>query len=75
MCKLLLGVVEDHNYRHLGQQKLLPEEQKGWRKECRGTNDLLFIDRAVITEVKSVKKNLAMTWIDGKKTYDMVPHL
>ena len=29
---------------------------------------------AVIREVKSRKKNLAMPWIDYKKAYDMVPH-
>ena len=40
----------------------------------RGTNDLLYIDRAVIKEVKSRNKNLAMTWIDYKKAYDVVPH-
>ena len=39
----------------------------------RGTNDLLYVDRVVIKEVKSRNKNLAMTWIDYKKTY-MVPH-
>ena len=38
------------------------------------TNDLLYIDRAVIKEVKSRNKNLAMAWIDYKKAYDMVPH-
>ena len=43
-------------------------------KKSRGTNDLLYIDRAVIREVKSRKKNLAMAWIDYKKAYDMVPH-
>ena len=56
------------------QQKLLPEEQKGCRTRSRGTNDLLYIDRAVIREVKSRKNNLAMAWIDYKKAYDMVPH-
>ena len=34
---------------------------------------LLYIDSAVIKEVKSRNKNLAMAWIDYKKTY-MVPH-
>ena len=53
---------------------MLPEEQKGCREGSRGTNDLLYIDRAVIKEVKSRNKNLAMTWIDYKKAYDMVPH-
>ena len=34
----------------------------------------MFTDRAVIREVKSRKKNFAMTWIDSKKAYNMVPH-
>ena len=45
------------------------------RKCSRGTNDLLYIDKTVIKEVKSRNKNLAMAWIDYKKAYDMVPHL
>ena len=54
---------------------MLPEEQKGCRKRSRGTNDLLYIDRAVIKEVESRNKNLAMPWRDYKKAYDMVSHL
>ena len=46
------------------QEKLLAEELKGCRKDPRGTNDLLYIDRAVTKEVKSRNKNLAMAWID-----------
>ena len=53
---------------------MLPEEQKGCRKSSRRTNDLLYIDRAVIKDVKSRNKNLAMTWLDYKKVYDMLPH-
>ena len=74
MWKLLSGVIADQIYGHLDQQKLLSEEQKGYRKRSRGTNDLLYIDGAVIREVKSRKKNLAMALIDYKKAYDMVPH-
>ena len=73
--KLLTGVIADQIYAYLDQEKLLPEEQKGCRKGSRGTNDLLYIDRAVIKEVKSRNKNLAMAWIDYKKAYDMVPYL
>ena len=73
MWKLLTGVIADQIYAHL-DQRLLPEEQKGCRKGSRGTNDLLHTDRAVIKEVKSRNKNLAMAWIDYKKAYDMVPH-
>ena len=74
MWKLLTGVIADQIYAHLDQEKLLPEEQKGCRKGSRDTNDLFYIDRAVIKEVKSRNKNLAMAWIDYQKAYDMVPH-
>ena len=48
MWKLLASVIADQIYTHLDQEKLFPEEQKGCRKGSRGTNDLLYIDRAVI---------------------------
>ena len=75
MWKLLTCVIADQIYAHLDQGKFLLEEQKGCRKGSRATNELLYIDRAVIKEVKSWNKNLAMGWIDYKKAYDMVPHL
>ena len=74
MWKLLTGVIADQMYEHLDREKLLPEGQKGRRKDSRWTNDLLYIDGAVIKEVKSRSKNIAMAWIDYKKVYDMLPH-
>ena len=74
MWKSLTGVIGDRIYAHLDKGTLLPEEQKECRKGSRGTNDLLYIDKAVIKEVKSRNKNLAMAWIDYKKAYDMVSH-
>ena len=53
---------------------MLPEEQKGCRKGSVRTNDWLYVDRAVIKEVKTRNKNFAMISIDYKKAYDMVPH-
>ena len=70
----MTGVIASQIYGRFDQQKLLPEEQKRCRKRSRGTNDLLYIDRVVIREVKSRKKNLTMTWIDYKKVYAMIPH-
>ena len=52
-------------------RELLLEEQKGCRKGSRGIADLLYIDRAVIKEVKSRNKNLAIAWIDYKKAYGL----
>ena len=70
----MTDVIADHIYAHLDQEKLLPEELKRCRRGSRGTNNLLYIDRAVIKEVKSRNKILAMAWIDYKKAYDIVPH-
>lgn len=53
---------------------LLPEKQKVCGYNCKGTNDLLFIDKMVPSEVWANNKNLAVVWIDYKKPYDIVPH-
>ena len=70
--KLLTGVIADQIYADLDREKLLPEEQKEYRKGSTGPKDLLYIDRAVIKEVKSRNKNLRMAGINYKKAYDMV---
>ena len=63
MLEVLTGVTADQIYVHLDQEKLLSEEQKGCRKDSRGTNNLLYIDREVVKEFKSRSKNLSMAWI------------
>ena len=39
----------------------------------RGIGDLLYIDQHILKESKRRRKNVAVAWIDYKKTYDMVP--
>ena len=70
MWKLLTDLIADQIYAHLDQEKLLPQEQIGCREGSRGTNDLIYIDRAVIKEIKSRNKNLAMVCINYNKAYD-----
>ena len=74
MWKLLTGVFTEKVYDHLLSNDLLPDEQKGCRKKSRGTKDQLLIDKAILREVRRKKRSLAMSWIDYKKAYDMVPH-
>ena len=51
-------------YDYLEKKMLLPEGQKGCRQKCKGTGDLLFIDKMIIQEVRMGKKNLSVAWID-----------
>ena len=53
-----MEVIEGCNCRSDLWTFISTEEQKGWRKRSRGTNDLLYINRGVFREVS--KKNLAM---------------
>ena len=72
--KFLTGKFADEIYDDFENEMLLPEEWKGRRRKCKGTGDLLFIDKIILRVVQMRKKKLAIAWIDYKKTYDMVPH-
>ena len=72
--KLLTIIIADEIYEYLDSEVMLPEEQKGCRRKARGTHDLLFIDKMILKEVKTRKKNLATPWIDYKKAFDLIPH-
>ena len=74
MWKLLTGIFSEKIYQHLEEKSLLPDEQKGCRKNSRGTKDQLLIDKMILKDAKQGRKRLAMAWIDYKKAYDMVPH-
>ena len=71
--KLQTGVIAEEMNGFLEHMGLLPEEQKGCRKNARGSNDLLFIGKLTLKEAKNRKKNLAMAWMDYKKAFEMVP--
>ena len=69
--------VEDahrNNCRHLEENGVLPEEQKGCKRNCRCTKDQLLIAKVILRDCKKRKTNLAMSWIDYRKAYDMIPH-
>ena len=74
MWKVLTGIFADKIYDHLAENDLLPDEQKGCRKNSRGTKDQLLIDKAITKDARSKGRCLNMAWVDYKKAYDMVPH-
>ena len=43
MWKLVTGVIAESMYTFLNKNKIMPEEQKGCRRESRGTKDQLLI--------------------------------
>ena len=73
MWKVFTGVMEKELYKHLEENNLLPDEQKGCRRS-RGTKGQLLIDKMVIRNCKRQQIGLDMAWVDYKKAYDMIPH-
>ena len=47
MWELLTGVIAEEMYTYLEREKLLPEEQKRFRRRRRGTKDQLSIDKTL----------------------------
>ena len=74
MWELLTGIISEHFYSFLEEEKILPEEQKGCKRNCRETKDQVLLDKPVLRDCKRRSKNLAMAWIDYRTTYDMIPH-
>jgi len=70
MWKLFTGMIAEEMYTYLERGSLLPEEQKGCRRRCRGTKDQLLIDKTILRDCKKRRANLAMAWRDYKKAFD-----
>ena len=56
-------------YDHLEADKFLPEEQKGCRRNSRGTKDKLLIDKMVI---KNCKRRMTYLCLTGKNTIESI---
>ena len=61
-------------YCFMENENLILEEQKGCRRESRGTKDQLLIDKTILKDCRKRRTNLAMAWIHYRKAYDFVPH-
>ena len=58
----------------LEENNLLPPEQKGCKRGTYGCKDQLLINKMILEDCMSKKKNLSTNWIDYQKAFDSVPH-
>lgn len=72
--KLLTALMARILMKHAMEVGALPREQKALRKGSRGCLDALTIDEAISEEVRVLRRNLEVGWIDYQKAYDRVPH-
>ena len=67
MGKLCKRVLADTTYQHLDRKSLSPEEQKGCRRNSRGTKDQLLIDKMIFRNCRRRKTGLGIVWVGYKK--------
>ena len=60
MWKLITGIIANNVHEYLEMYNLLPVEQKGYRRNSRGTRDQLLIDKTVLNDCKNRHTNLGM---------------
>ena len=76
MWKILTTqIIEEEIYYSQEIRRLFPVEQKGFHKRTRAAGDLLYIlniDQNILNESYAKQKNVAIAWVDCKKTYDIV---
>ena len=72
--KLMTAMMAGEIYKHLEENDIIGEEQKGCRAGYKGTKDHLMLDKVILKDCKHRKCGLAMGWIDYQKAYDLVPH-
>ena len=61
MWQLLTGIIPEHLYRFLEEEKILPEEQKGCKRNRRGSKDQLLLDKAVLRDCK--RRSTTWQWL------------
>ena len=74
MWKLMTRIIVNSVYEYRKMYNLLLVEQKGCRRNSRGTKNQLLIDKMVLNDCKKRHTDLEMTWIDYKKAYNMIPY-
>ena len=74
MWKLFTRLLADTTYEHLERKSLLPGEQRGRRRNSRGTKDQLLKDKLIFKNCRRRQTGLGMVWEDYKKAYDIIPY-
>ena len=74
LYKLFTGIIADRIYRHLDENNVLSEEQKGCRRKAKGCKEQAVIDQVVLGQANGLSRKLYTAFIDYQKAFDSVPH-
>ena len=67
MWKFLTGLISEHLYSFLEEEKIFLEEQKDCQRNSRGTKDQVLLDKTVLRDCRRKNTNFAMAGIYYRK--------
>ena len=56
MWKLPTGIISERLYKYLQDTNIIPHQQKGCRRKCRGTKNQMLIDKMVMMKQEKKKQ-------------------
>ena len=74
MYKMYKSILNYFLEDHCRVNNILGIEQAAAKKGSWGCTDQLLINKAIMEEVKSKRRNLVCIWLDYKKAFDSLPH-
>ena len=74
MYKILAPIITERAYNFLDNNNILPTEQKVCKSGSYGCKDQLLINKTLLENSRSSRKNLCTAWIDYRKVFDSIPH-
>lgn len=75
MYKIFSGCLNVFLSDHCATNDIVTASQNGGKKNVWGTTEQLLLNKTILKEVKSRRRNLTTVWLDYKKAFDSVPHL
>ena len=70
----MTSIISEHLYRFLEEEKILPEERKGCKRNIRRTKGQVLVDKTMLKDFQRRSTSLVMAWMYYRKAYDMIPH-
>ena len=72
--KLYTSCLNNFLEHHCRTNSIITTEQAGGKKGIWGTTEQLLIDKNILKEAKTLKRNMYTVWLDNQKTFDSVTH-
>ena len=72
--KLYTGMIYSFYEDHCSSNNIVTTEQAGGKKGSWGCTDQLLINKMILEEVVSNRRNLLTMWFDYQKAFDTIPH-